>query len=496
MRRLEPAGGPMRGRLAVPGDKSISHRVALLGALAGAPCRARGWLDAQDTRRSLDAIVALGARAQVRDGTLTVEAGGFPAAWGAPGTGGAAGGPGAAGVPSGPSAPGAPSAGAPPEVTLDCGNSGTTARLLLGLLAGRRVTAVLDGDASLRARPMDRVAAPLEALGAGVTWLGEHGRLPLRLEGHRLTGGSVRLPVVSAQVKSALLLAGLAAGAPVTVTGCGATRDHTERLLRLMGAEPAAEALGDALCVEPLAGRALAPFDVEVPGDPSSAAFLLAAALLVPGSEVTVENALLNPTRSGFLRVIERMGAKVDVRFGGRAGGAPRATPWEPVGQVTVRHGPLRPFTIAPAEVPSLIDELPILAVVATQAAGVSTVAGAAELRVKESDRIAAIAAGLRAFGVEMEERPDGFAVRGLAGAGGSAARPGAAGAAAAPGSPRLRAPAPGQALRAAGDHRVAMALAVAALAADGPAALDDDACVAISYPDFFAALAKLAPGA
>jgi len=469
--------------LAVPGDKSISHRVALLGALADAPCRARGWLDAQDTRRSLDAVAALGARAQVRDGTLTVEAGGFPAAWGAPAAGGAAGGPSG---PSGPSSPSAPSAGAPPEIALDCGNSGTTARLLIGLLAGRRVTAVLDGDASLRARPMDRVAAPLEALGAGVTWLGEHGRLPLRLEGHRLAGGSVRLPVVSAQVKSALLLAGLAAGAPVTVTGCGATRDHTERLLRLMGAEPAAEALGDALCVEPLAGRALAPFDVEVPGDPSSAAFLLAAALLVPGSEVTVENVLLNPTRSGFLRVIERMGARVDTRFGGRAGAAPRAAPWEPVGQVTVRHGPLRPFTITPAEVPSLIDELPILAVVATQAAGVSTVAGAAELRVKESDRIAAIAAGLRAFGVEVEERPDGFAVRGLAGTGGAAA---------APGSPRLRAPEPGHALRAAGDHRVAMALAVAALAADGPAALDDDACVAISYPDFFAALAKLAPG-
>lgn len=490
MRRLEPAGGPLRGRLAVPGDKSISHRVALLGALASAPCRARGWLDAQDTRRSLDAVVALGARAQVRDGTLTIEAGGFPAAWGAPGAGDAA---------------GEPGAGSPPGITLDCGNSGTTARLLLGLLAGRRVTAVLDGDASLRARPMDRVAAPLEALGAGVTWLGEHGRLPLRIEGRRLTGGSVRLPVVSAQVKSALLLAGLAAGAPVTVTGCGATRDHTERLLRLMGAEPAAEALGDALRVEPLAGRALAPFDVEVPGDPSSAAFLLAAALLVPGSEVTVENALLNPTRSGFLRVLERMGAKVDIRFGGRSGGAPRATPWEPFGEVTVRHGPLRPFTITPPEVSALIDELPILAVVATQAAGVSTVAGAAELRVKESDRIAAIAAGLRAFGVEVEERPDGFAVQGLAGAGSATTTPGAAGAAdaarvpgapAATRSPRLRAPASGQALRAAGDHRVAMALAVAALAADGPAALDDDACVAISYPDFFAALARLAPGA
>ncbi len=441
---LRPAAVPLRGRAAVPGDKSISHRVALMAPLAGGVCRARGWLDADDTRRSLAAVTALGAAAELRDGVLAVAPGSFP--------------PVVAGC--GPAAA--------PELRLDCGNSGTTARLLLGLLAGRRVTARLDGDASLRGRPMARVTDPLAALGGRVTWLGEPGRLPLRLEGRPLSGGTVRLPVASAQVKSALLLAGLTAAGPLTLTGCGATRDHTEWLLRAMGAPADGADRGDTLTAHP-AGP-LRPFDLTVPGDPSSAAFLLAAALLVPGSEVTVDGVLLNPTRAGFLNVIRRMGADLTIR--------PRADDgWEPVGAITVRHRPLRAFTIAPGEVPSLIDELPILAVLAARAEGESTVSGAAELRLKESDRIAAIGEGLRALGVPLAERADGFAVRGPC---------------------PLRAPAalcptdPGAALATRGDHRVAMALAVAALVADGPVALDDDACVAISFPGFFAALARL----
>ena len=444
MRRLVPAAGPLRGRVRVPGDKSISHRVALLAPLASGPCRARGWLDADDTQRSLTAVRALGAMVDSRDGVLTVAPGSFP-------------GPARAGATAAPAAPPAPPAA---PLAIDCGNSGTTARLLLGLLAGRRVTAVLDGDASLRARPMARVTDPLTALGARVTWLGEPGRLPLRIEGRPLAGGAVRLPVASAQMKSALLLAALSAAGPVTLSGCGASRDHTEWLLRAMGAPADVADRGDTLTAHP-AGP-LRPFDLTVPGDPSSAAFLLAAALLVPGSEVTVDDVLLNPTRAGFLNVIRRMGADLTIR--------PRSDDgWEPVGGITVRQRPLRAFTIVPAEVPTLIDELPLLAVLAACAAGESVVAGAAELRVKESDRIAAIGDGLRALGVPFEARADGFAVRGPC---------------------ALRAP--GARLATRGDHRIAMSLAVAALVADGPVALDDDACVGISFPGFFAALARL----
>ena len=446
-RILRPAGGPCAGTARAPGDKSISHRVALMGALATGTCRARGWLDAQDTRRTLAAVVALGARARLRDGALTVDPGDFPP-------------------------PCAPDAAGPdlPEVVLDCGNSATTARLLLGLLAGRRARAVLDGDASLRARPMERVAAPLRRLGAAIEWLDRPGHLPARVSGRPLHGATVELPVASAQVKSALLLAGLSADGPVTLTNCGATRDHTERLLRLMGAGPV-QAAGDGSALTSAPARALAPFDLDVPGDPSSAAFLLAAALMAPGSAVTVRDVLIGPTRAGFWRVLQRMGARVAIA---PAPGA--ADAWEPTGAVTVSGGALRPFTIGPAEVPSLVDELPLLAVIATQAEGVSAVTGAGELRVKESDRLAAIAAGLRALGADIDERPDGFAVRGPC-----ALR-------------ALVASGRGALLRTGGDHRIAMALAVAALAAAGECRLDDDACVAISFPGFFAELDSLRP--
>ena len=438
-RNLFPATGPLRGRVMVPGDKSISHRCVLLGALADGACRARGWLEADDTGRSLAAVRALGASATVRGGVLEV----------APGRDFAAGG----------------------EVVIDCGNSGTTARLLLGLLAGRGATAMLDGDGSLRSRPMARVAGPLAELGARIAWLGAKDRLPARVSGTRLRGGRVRLPVASAQVKSALLLAGLAADGPVTLTKCGASRDHTERMLRLMGVRLESADDGDTLTVHP--GARLRAFDLAVPGDPSSAAFLVAAALLVPGSEITVDNVLLNPTRTGFLRVLERMGADLTIApAGGDA--------WEPVGSVTARYGPLRGCAIMADEVPSLIDELPVLAVVAARANGLTTIRGASELRVKETDRISAMSEALWALGVLVAEQPDGFAITGPC---------------------ALRGPSslcpddPGALLATRGDHRVAMALAVAALVADSPLRLDDDACVVISFPDFFAALARLGAG-
>ncbi len=468
-RILRPAPAPLSGRVAVPGDKSISHRVAMLAPLAtperaaaapasqrgrpgGLASRARGWLDAGDTRRTLDAVRALGAEARLEDGTLTIEPGRFPPACG--GAGGAA-------------------PGDAPPLLLDCGNSGTTARLLLGLLAGRRADAVIDGDESLRARPFARVVEPLRALGADISWLSEPDRLPVRVRGRPLRGGACALPVASAQVKSALLLAGLTASAPLRLTGGGSTRDHTERLLRLMGARLRAqragegdEEEGEALVISP--GGPLAPFDVEVPGDFSSAAFIIAAALLVPGSAVTVEGVSLNPGRTGLLRALERMGARIEVSEDQRRGG------WEPRGEVAVRHAPLRAIGIAAPEAAGLIDELPLLALLAARAEGVSEIRGAAELRVKESDRIAASVALLRAFGAAVTELPDGWRIAG---------------------PQALRAPA--AAAPTAGDHRLAMTAAVAALAAapGGQTALDDDACVAISFPGFFELLQRLQAG-
>ncbi len=430
---LEPLSTPLRGAIRLPGDKSISHRAALLGPLASGPCVARGWLDAQDTRRSLDAVRALGADAVFADGDLRIAPGGFPGARGSQ----------------------SPAADMP-ALEIDCGNSGTTARLLIGLLAGREARVRLDGDASLRRRPMGRVLRPLRRLGARTITLKRAGRLPLEIEGRPLRGGSCRLAVPSAQAKSALLLAGLASAEPVLIEGCGSSRDHTERLLRLMGAT--VESAGDGGGrVALLATGPLRPFDVTVPGDPSSAAFALVAAAMIPGSEVVARGMLLNPTRIGFLRVMERMGADITV--------APSGDGWEPVGDVTVRHAPLRGYRIAADEVPGLIDELPILAVLAAAAEGVSVVSGAAELRSKESDRIAAIVSSLRAFGIPAIEAPDGFTITGPV-------RPGQ-------GRRRLR-------LATGGDHRIAMALAVAALGAGCETELDDTDCVAVSFPGFF----------
>ncbi len=439
-RRCRPAAAPLRGTVAVPGDKSISHRFALLAPLAAGESRARGWLRAADTEASLAAVRALGAAAAWDGEELRISPGRFPAAGAAP-------------------------AGGPP-VTIDCGNSGTTARLLLGLLAGRRVRAVLDGDASLRRRPMDRVVEPLRRMGAAVTWRGEPGRLPLQVEGRPLRGLAYRLPVPSAQVKSALLLAGLTAGGPVTLEGCRGSRDHTERLLSGMGAPVAGRGGADRVALRGPVAEPLRTLDLDVPGDPSSAAFLHAAALLVPGSRVTVAGMLLNPTRTGYLEVLRRMGAAPAIRR--------RAAAAEPWGDVTVTHAPLRPFTVAGEIVPTLVDELPVLAVLAATADGVSRLRGAAELRVKESDRIALTAAGLRALGVTVDEHPDGLDVHGR---------------------PDREWPAAPVPVATGGDHRIAMAFAVLALATRAGVVLDDAACVGVSFPDVFAVLDGLQRG-
>ncbi|PID81626.1 3-phosphoshikimate 1-carboxyvinyltransferase [bacterium DOLJORAL78_65_58] len=439
-RILSAARGPLRGRVAVPGDKSISHRAALFTLLADGPCRAEGWLESDDTLRSLEAVAALGGRTHRRGRRITITP------------------------------PDPDSLGSEP-LTLDCGNSGTTTRLLCGLLAGwlpvGGPAVTLTGDASLSSRPMARVVDPLRGMGARITYLGQEGRLPLRMEPSVLEGRICDLEVPSAQVKSALLLAGLFADGRTTVRGAGSSRDHTERLLATMGIPVEGfPGSGDLSLDGPLSGRA---YRIIVPADPSSAAFFQVGAAILPGSRVLVPDQSLNPGRAGALRVLERAGARVKI-------GNRRGAPGEEMGDVEVSARALRAFQITPEDVPPLIDELPILAVLATQAAGETVITGAAELRVKESDRIAATARFLRGMGANIVELRDGWRVIGPTPLHGGE-----------PSAPLF--------VATHGDHRIAMAAGVAALVAAGTTILDDDACVRVSYPEFFVTLDQLLAG-
>jgi 3-phosphoshikimate 1-carboxyvinyltransferase len=424
--RLE-AATRVDGEVTVPGDKSISHRVLLLGALA----RGRSFLGnlspAADVASTASCLAACGAWLRpFGPGKVVLDGYGV--------------------------GPGLSS----PETVLDCGNSGTTMRLLSGVLAGHPLEATLDGDASLRRRPMRRVAVPLELMGATVE-PSATGTAPLRVRGRNpLIPVEYTLPVASAQLKSLVLLAGLAAEGPTTVVEPAPSRDHTERLLRLCGVGVTTD--GGRVTVVPATPQ---PFGLRVPGDLSSAAFLLALAAARPGWRVRCPGVTLNPGRTGVLEVLTAMGAEVRVEPGPDAGGV------EPVGDVEVRGAALRAVTVAGDLIPRLIDELPVLAVLATRAEGTTVIRDAAELRAKESDRIALVAAGLRALGAECEEAPDGLAVHGPA---------------------PLRA----AALDAHGDHRLAMAWAVAACLCEGGGAttVDGADCVAVSYPRFFDDLA------
>jgi 3-phosphoshikimate 1-carboxyvinyltransferase len=341
-----------------------------------------------------------------------------------------------------------------PQGPLDCANSGTTMRLLLGILSGSWVPATLDGDASLRRRPMSRVIDPLRTMGASIE--SRDGRAPLTVTGARLQGRRHVLGVASAQVKSALLLAGLSASGPTTVVEPMPTRDHTERLLRAMGTDVAATP--DGVVIRP-SHQALRPIDLSVPGDFSSAAFWIAAAALRPGWSVTIREVGLNPSRTAFLRLLQSMGAEilVDVDEAGI----------EPLGSVIVVGRPLQAITMDAADVAAAIDEIPVLLSVATQAEGTTVIEGAAELRVKESDRLATMSEGLRRMGAVVDERADGVSIHGRARLGGAS-------------------------VESHGDHRIAMALAVAALAASGPTTIEDADSVAVSYPDFFRDLQEL----
>ena len=417
----------VRGRVRVPGDKSISHRYALLAAIAEGRSTIAGYAPGADCASTLDCLRALGVEANRADtDTVTILGRGFGRLR------------------------------SPEGGPLDAGNSGTTMRLLAGVLAAQPFASRLAGDESLSRRPMRRVIEPLEKMGARIE--ATDGHAPLTIYGGPLTGIEHRVAVASAQVKSAILLAGLHAEGETSVSEPAATRDHTERALEAFGVPPALSP-----CTVRIVGRRpLRPQALAVPGDFSSAAYWLVAAAALPGSRIEVEDVGLNPTRTALLNVLRRFGAAISVEENAISGG-------EPSGTVIVEAREARGVAIGPDEVPLLIDELPALAALAAHG-GEVTVRGASELRIKESDRIATLVAGMRALGIEAEEYPDGFAIRG---------------------HQRGR-PQGGVAAQAQGDHRMAMALAIAALAAEQPSQINGAESVAISYPDFFETLGRL----
>lgn len=417
--RVRPAHR-LAGRLTVPGDKSISHRALLLAALADGTSRLSNLGPGDDCRSTRACLAALGV-AIADDGPGAVRVGGR-------GLGGLQ----------------------PPTGDLDAGNSGTTTRLLLGILAGHPWPARITGDASLRRRPMRRILDPLERMGAAVS--SDDGRLPVDVRGGALRAIRYDLPVASAQVKSGLMLAALHAEGTTRLREPSPTRDHTERALRQFGASISIDEDGT---IHVPGGQRLTAVDIDVPGDPSSAAFWAVAAAALPGSDVAIAGVSLNPTRLAFVDVLRRAGAEVEIDT--------TAAGPEPVGTLRVRHGHLGPVIIAPHEVPGLIDELPALAALATHGGSLS-VTGAGELRVKESDRIADLVRGLRALGASADESDDGFTVDGRG---------------------RLH----GGTADAAGDHRLAMAFAIAALGAAAESVVAGAGAVSVSYPEFFTAL-------
>jgi 3-phosphoshikimate 1-carboxyvinyltransferase len=426
--------GPLRGTVRVPGDKSISHRALMLSALAIGESVIDGLLEGEDVLATAAAMRATGAQvARDADGRWRVHG---------VGVGGLL----------------------QPKTSLEMGNSGTSTRLLLGLVATHPITCTFTGDASLSRRPMGRVIDPLSTMGAEFT-AAPGGRLPLTVRGiSPAVPIAYRLPVASAQVKSAVLLAGLNTPGITRVIEPVATRDHSERMLRGFGADLTVEQADDGTRIISIHGEAdLRAQAITVPGDPSSAAFPVVAALLVPGSEVTIANVGLNPTRAGLFDILRAMGGDIRLTNERIVGG-------EPVADLVVRHSALRGIEVPPEVAPSMIDEYPILFVAAAHAEGRTVMRGLEELRVKESDRLTTMATGLRACGVMVEELPDGLIVTGSGGD-----------------------PIPGGATVAAMlDHRIAMSFAIAGLAARNPIAIDDIAPVATSFPGFAAMLASL----
>jgi len=429
--------GPLKGVLRAPGDKSISHRALILGALARGVTEVEGLLEGDDVLRTAAAMAAFGAGvARLGDGHWRVEGKGVFAE---------------------------------PTDVIDCGNAGTGVRLIMGAAAGFPIAATFTGDASLRGRPMNRVLRPLGEMGA--SWIcRDGGRLPLTLRGGALRRIAYRLPEPSAQVKSAVLLAGLNAEGGAEVIEPEPTRDHTERMLRAFGAQVEVSQDGSGRHIVLPGGQSLTGARVRVPGDPSSAAFPLVAALIVPGSEVTVEGMLLNPLRIGLLETLGDMGADLSVTNVRDEGG-------ETVADVTARHSKLTGVEVPPERAPSMIDEYPILGVAAAFAEGPTVMRGIGEMRVKESDRIALMAAGLAACGVGVEEGSDCLTVVGAPFAANRGANHGVAG---------------GATVTTHGDHRIAMSHLVLGLAAERPVAVDEPGMIATSFPGFVALMRTL----
>lgn len=411
----------LAGNVRAPGDKSMSHRALILGAMASGVTNIDGLLEGDDILATALAVEAFGARVErLGDGRWRVTGhGGFRQ----------------------------------PAGVIDCGNAGTGVRLLMGAAAGYPITVTFDGDASLRQRPMKRVAGPLASMGARFEWSGQEDRLPVGVRGGGLSAIDHVQIVASAQIKSAILLAGLNARGVTTVTEPEKSRDHTERMLRAFGAEVGVLPAGVGWRISLTGGQALTGTAMAVPGDPSSAAFPLAAGLIVPGSIVTVEGVMLNPLRTGLFETWREMGADLTVANRRMAGG-------EEVGDVTARHSALKGVVVPPERAASMIDEYPVLAATAAFAEGATVMRGIGEMRVKESDRIALMAAGLKACGVSVEEEPEGFTVVGGSVRGGAT-------------------------VMTRGDHRIAMSHLVLGLAAEQPVTVDEPGMIATSFPGF-----------
>ena len=413
----------LHGRLRLPGDKSISHRALLFAALATGRSTLTNLATGDDVRATRAALDALGVGIRTGADAVIVSGNGL-GGW------------------------------REPEVVLDCGNSGTTMRVISGALAGRPFLSVLTGDSSLRQRPMGRVAQPLRAMGATVDGRNDGSYAPLVIRGGALHGMRHELAVASAQVKSALMLAGLQAEGTTEIVSPATSRDHSERMLAALGVP----VVVDGTRVSVKAG-APEPFQLEVPGDPSSAAFFVVAALITPGSDLTIESLALNPTRLGFVDVLRRMGADIEITVVEERCG-------EPVGEIRVRSSALTATSIVGDEIPNVQDEIPALAVAAAFAEGVTEVRDAAELALKESNRIGALHQELSEMGLPVEARSDGLVIRG--------------------GLPRAAL------LKSHGDHRIAMAMAVAANAIDGESTIRGWQAVSSSYPEFADDLARV----
>lgn len=418
----------LRGTIEVPGDKSISHRAVILNAVAEGNATITHFLTGADCLSTISCVRALGVQVERTDTMVQVRGRGLRGL-------------------------------REPRDVLDCGNSGTTIRLLAGLLAGQSFFSVLTGDGSLRGRPMGRVVKPLRELGARIDGPEDGSFAPLGIRGAQSHGGEYKLPVASAQVKSALLLAGLAGDGILRLTGKIASRDHTERMLAAMGVD--ITTAGNAIVLYPPAHPVFPyPLSLRVPGDPSSAAFWWVAASIHPDADITTAGVCLNPTRTGALDVLRQMGAHITVSN-------ERTEGQEPVGDVTVRSAALRGTTIGGDIIPRLIDELPVLAVAAAYAVGETTIKDASELRAKESDRISTVVSELRKLGAEVDPTEDGMVISG----GGELA---------------------GAPVDSYGDHRLAMALAIAALGAEGTTSIADADSVTVSYPSFWTDLQEL----